>query len=259
MQDPAWSSAVGRATLGKTGRVVERLMAENDSLRREKNLMNLKLEEEIRRGDSARFAMEGLRSTNENLTSMKEMDKTLLAKRERRIEEMKLELEAERQRRQRAEAETKATRGERDETVEGLKREFLIEKEQARRATTQYDVISRSYKGLDENYGRQIRKLKTDLKSFQEEVAADKRKLASIQTIMEHFKNEKQRAQEAKDQLTRAFDAYKAEAEQGMRSIREAAERNAEANDQTRRELQAVLGQMRYVINIKKNVETLES
>ncbi|KAL8703502.1 MAG: hypothetical protein Q9201_003312 [Fulgogasparrea decipioides] len=256
--DSPWSSAVGRATTGKSGRVIERLMAENDRLRREKNLLEVKWEEEVKRSDSAKSAMEGLRSSNENLRSFHDIDMTLLAKKERKIEEMRAELETERQRRERAETETRETRRERDEAVDGLKKDLHVATEQAKRATVQYDVISRSYRSLEDNYSRQARKLKTEMQSLREDMAEDQKKLACIQTIMEHHQSESQRSQEAKDQLKRTFDAYKSQAEQEMSGIREAAKKNAEAHDRKQQEMQRVVDEMRYVVNVKKNVRGLE-
>ncbi|KAL8720681.1 MAG: hypothetical protein Q9225_002510 [Loekoesia sp. 1 TL-2023] len=257
-QDSPWSSAVGRATTGKSGRVIERLMADNDRLRRDKNLIEVQLEEETKRSDSARSAMEGLRSTNENLTSIHDTDTILLGKRERKLEELKLELEAERHRREKAETETKETRRERDEAVAGLRKELVVAREQAQRATTQYDVISKSFKGLEDNYSRQTRKLKAETKSLFDDIAADQQKIAGIETVMEHYRNESERAQDAKDRLKQAFDAYKVEAEQGMKSIREEAERNAAMNERMQQEMTKALGEMRYVLNVKKNVKSLE-
>ncbi|KAI4181309.1 MAG: hypothetical protein L6R41_006692 [Letrouitia leprolyta] len=253
-----WSSAVGRATTGKSGRVIERLMADNDRLRRDKNLVEVRLEEEVKRSDSARSAMEGLRATNENLTSIHDTDKIILGKRERKLEEMKLELEAERQRRAKAETETKETRRERDDAVEGLKKELLTSREQALRATTQYDVLSKSFKGLEDNYSRQARKLKAEIEWLQDDLTADKQNLAGIHTVMEHYRKESERAQDANTRLQQAFEAYKFEAERGMRSIREEAERNSALNERTQGEMNKVLGEMRYVLNVKQSVKGLE-
>lgn len=233
-------------------------MAENDRLRREKNLLEVQWEEEVKRSDSAKSAMDGLSSKVDSLTSIMEIDKTLLRKRERKLEEMKTELETERQRRERAENETKATRRERDEAVEGLKKELHVATEQSKRATTQYDVISRSYKTLEESYSRQTRKLKTEMQSLRDDIVADHKKLACIQTIMEHHRSESQRSQEARDQLKQMFDAYKSEAEQEMNIIREAAKRNAHAHDRKQQEMQEAVNEMRYVVNVKKNVRGLE-
>ncbi|KAL8712415.1 MAG: hypothetical protein Q9220_003263 [cf. Caloplaca sp. 1 TL-2023] len=258
LQDSPWSSAVGRATTGKSGRVIERLMAENDRLRREKNLVDVRWEEEIKRSESARSAMEGLKSTNENLTTIHESGKSMLAKRERKLEEMKSELELERQKRERAEAETRETRRERDDAVESLRKDLQIAREQAKRATTQYDVMSRSFKSLEENYSRQTRKLKVEMKSLGEDVAADQQKMVSLHTVLEHFRSASERSHKVNDQLQQTFDTYKSTAEQELKGIREAARHNDQRNDQMQHQMQDTMNQMRYVMNVQQNVSGLK-
>ncbi|KAL8683012.1 MAG: hypothetical protein Q9186_001007 [Xanthomendoza sp. 1 TL-2023] len=257
-QDQPWSSAVGRATTGKSGRVIERLMAENDRLRREKNLTDVKFEEEVRRGDSAKSAMEGLRSTNDNLTTIHETDRAMLARRERKLEEMRLELEVERQRREKAEQETKATCRERDEAVEGLRKEARIATEQATRATTQYDVISMSFRGMRDDHSRMARELKAHMASLQETMATDQKTCASMHTAMEHYRSEFERAKDANRRLQTAFDRYKGEAEQELKHIREVAQGNLDANERKQEAMQAVAEEMKYVIGVRKNVRSLE-
>lgn len=253
-----WSSAVGRATTGKSGRVIERLMAENDRLQREMNLAQVRLDEENRRSESARSALEALRSTNENLAALHEMNISMLAKRERRIEETKTELEAERQRRERAEREAKEARRDRDEAVDRYKREAIVERENSRRATAQYDVLSISLKRLEDGYGRQTRKLEADVKSLQNDIVADQQKLTGLRTITDQIRSESQKSQTSQQQLIRGFDAYKAETERGLEDIREEAGRNADANDQVQKEMQSVLGEMRHVINVKRDVRGID-
>lgn len=257
-QDQPWSSAVGRATTGKSGRVIERLMAENDRLRREKNLTDVKLEEEVRRGETAKSAMEGLRSTNDNLTTIHETDTAMLARRERKLEEMRSELEVERQRREKAELETKETCRERDEAVEGLRRELRAATEQATRATTQYDVISMSFKGMRDDHSRRVREVRIQLATLQEGMAADEQTRVSMQTAMEHYRSEFERAQEANRRLQTALDAYKRETERELKHIREVAQSNLEANARKQMEMQAAAEEMRYIIGVQNNVRRVE-
>ncbi|KAL8964398.1 MAG: hypothetical protein Q9183_004479 [Haloplaca sp. 2 TL-2023] len=256
--DSHWSSAVGRAGTGKSGRVIERLMAENDRLRREKNVLEMKWEEEVKRSDSAKHAMDGLNAKLDSLTTIMDIDKTLLNKRERKLEEIKVELETERHRRERAENETRETRDERDEVVEGLKKDLYAATEQSKRATTQYDVLQRSFKTLDESYSRQTHKLRTKVHDLQEDIVADHKSLSSIQTLMEHHRSETLRSQEAKEQMKQTFEAYKEEVERNVAGIREAAQKNAEAHEQKQQEMQELVDSMRYVINVKQNIRGLE-
>ena len=249
-----WSAAVGRATTGKSGRVIEKLMGDNDRLQREKLLATVKLEEEMRRGDSARSALESLQISNANLLSIHESDKNFLTKKDRRIEELRLDLEAERTRREKAERDTRESRRERDEVVERLRRDATEDKQQVQKSTSQYDVLSRSWKSMEERYEKQISKVKSDLISFQQEVEADQRKLAKLEILLEQLAREGDKSRKAKEKLLAEFQEYKMEQESGLQDIRQKAEMNDVDHDQTLRQMQSMLGEMRYVVNIKKNV-----
>ncbi|MCJ1449800.1 hypothetical protein MMC28_000128 [Mycoblastus sanguinarius] len=253
-----WSSAVGRATTGKSGRVIEKLMGDNDRLSREKKLATVKLDEEVKRSESARSALETLQISNANLLSMHETDKGFLSKKDRRIEELRSDLEAERLRREKAEKETRESRREREEAVEKLRRDAAEDREQARRSNSQYEVLSRSWKCLEEQYERQTQKLKADLKCLRTEIDNDQQKLARLEVIMEQLRQEGEKSRRAKEKLSSDFQAYKVEQEVGVRGIKERAEKNNAANNRTFKQMESLLGEMRYVLNVKKNVRGVE-
>ncbi len=255
--DPGWTSS-NRPTLGKSSRVIESLMANVDRLTREKNLAVARLEEEGKRTESTRSALESLRISNETLSSMHEVDKTMFAKRERKLEELKVDLEAERSRKEKAEQEIKETRRERDQTVEKLMMELAEEREQSKRATSQYEVLSKSWKGLDENYGRQTSRLKADFKQLQKDMVEDKGKLVQLEIIVEQLRQEAEKSEKAKERLFQDFDEYKTEKEGSIRELKERAEQNGIAHDQAMEQLNSVLGEMKYVINVKKDVRDTE-
>ena len=256
---PAWSSGIGHATTaGKSGRVIEKLMADVDRLKREKNLATVKLDEEVKRGESARSALENLRVSKESLESMHDVDKTMLARKGRKLEEVRVDLEAERVRRVKAESEVKETRQERDQTVEKLMRELAEEREQSKRASSQYEVLSKSWKSLDENYGRQTSRLKVDFKKLQQERIEDKGKVAKLEIIVEQLQKESEKSDRAKERLLQDFEEYKAEKEDSIRELREKAERNDAANEQALQQMNTVLGEMRYVVNVRRDVRDID-
>ena len=250
-----WSSAVGRAATGKSGRVIERLMADVDRLQREKHLANVKLEEETRRSESARSALENLQVSNQHLESSHEIDKIALGRRDRKIEELRAELQVERSRREKAEADMKDTRLERDETVQDYQRQIFDEKGKAKRSTTQYEVLSKSWKNLEEKYERQTRKLKGDMCELKLQMNSDQRKLMRLGVIMEQLKQEGDKTKKAKDKVLRDFETFRAEQEDGIREMKRRAEKNDAASDDALKQLDIVLGEMRYVVNVKKNVK----
>ena len=249
-----WSAAVGRATTGKSGRVIEKLMGDNDRLQREKLLATVKLEEEMKRGESARSALESLQVSNANLLSIHESDKSFLTKKDRRIEELRTDLDAERARREKAEKDTRESRQERDEMVEKLRKDAAEDKMQAQRSNSQYEILSRSWKGLEERYEKQTCKLRDDLSYLQREVQIDKNTLSKLEVILEQLAQEGDKSRKAKEKLLAEFQAYKAEQELGVQDIRNKAQLNDANHDRTVEQMQSTLGEMKYVMNIKKNV-----
>lgn len=248
-----WSAAIGRAAIGKSGRVIEKLMGENDRLQREKKLAIVKLEEEVKRGESARSALEGLQVSNETLSSIHESDKTQMAKKDRKIELLRADLQSEKLRREKAEKETQSTRREREETVEGLRRGAAEDREEARRSTAQYEILATSWKTLEDRYERQTQKLKTDLDNLRREIAGDKRKVTELDIVIEQLTHELAKVAQVKDKLLTGFQAYKEEQESGLQEIQEQAERNNSANEELQEQMSGVLGQMKHVVNVERN------
>ena len=250
-----WSTAVGRATTGgKSGRVIERLMNDNDRLLREKKLATVKLEEEVKRGESARAALDSLELSNANLTSLHESDITLLGKRDRRIQQLRDDLKAERIKREAAEYETRETQRERDATINLLQRQAAEHKEKYLRAITQYEMLSGSWTSLEERYLKQTKALASDIAELRSDIETDKRRLAQMEIVMEQMAKESERSKKAKEKLLVEFETYKAEHENAVRSIRERAALNDDVNDQTQRQMLDLLGHMRYIVNVKQNV-----
>ena len=248
-----WSAAIGRAATGKSGRVIEKLMGENDRLQREKKLAIVKLEEEVKRGESARLALEGLQVSNETLSSIHESDKTQMTKKDRKLELLRADLQCEKQRREKAEKETRESHREREEVVEELRRVAAEDREEARRSTTQYEILASSWKTLEDRYERQTQKLKTDLNDLRTEIDGDKRKMTELEVVIEQLTHELTKVAQAKDKLLTGFQAYKEEQESGLQEIQEKAERNNNANRKLHEQMSDVLGQMKHVVNVKRD------
>jgi len=253
-----WSAAVGRATMGKSGRVIEKLQGDNDRLQREKKLATVKLEEEVKRGESARSALESLQVSNENLITIHESDKNFLTKKDRRIEELRADLETEKSRREKAEKATRESRRERDDMVDQLRREAAEDKELAKSSNSQYETLSKSWKSLEDGYERQMFKLKNDLQALRREVDEDQRKLVHLEVIMEQLQKEADRTRKAKEQLSADFENYKAEQEAGIREMRQKAEQNDDTYNRTLKQMENMLGQMRYIVNVKKHARDVD-
>ena len=254
-----WSSAVGRATVsGKSGRVIEKLMGDVERMRRDNKLLMAEKEEEVKRSESARSLVESLRATNTNLSAICEANNSALARKDRKIEELKAELEAERARRINAETQAKAVSRERDEVVTACKKELIADKEIARKSSSQYEALASSWRSLDDGYRRQIEKLKNDVKIIHNGRVEDQHRYDQLDVILTQLSREAKSHKEARDHVVAHFEKYKQEKENGIHEMRERAERNNFESEETLKELKKVMGQMKYVINLKRDVRGAE-
>ena len=254
-QSPQWSSAIGRAQTGKSGRVIEKLMAENDRLRRELKVESHKREEEMKRGEFARGKLESLQTTNEHLVQGREIDRAALARRDRKLEELKADLDAERSGRIEAVSQLKIVQKESEQSIHDMRQIVKEETERAKRATSQYEVLSASWRQLDEGYRKKTERLKKDLVFVEQERKDDKGRLERLEVTIEQQRQEVEKMKAARDGAAKEFQSYKDESEASTRGLRETAERNEKANTEALEETMRVLGQMRHIINVKKFVK----
>ncbi|KAI9769666.1 MAG: hypothetical protein M1840_003903 [Geoglossum simile] len=258
VQSPQWSSAVGRATTGKSGRVIERLMAENDRLRRELKLETLRREEEQKRGEMARGKVESLQNINDNLVHQANVDKSSLARRERKIEDLKADIGYERQQRVEAESGLRQVQRESDATIQELKSNLVIETEKARKSSSQYDVLASTWKQLDDGYRRKTCAFREELRRLKAEKDEDRAKLARLEIIVEQQRQEVDKMRILKERIEKRYEDYIDEAEISTKDMRDKAMRNEKAHGEALEETKRVLGELRYLLNLKKFVRGVD-
>jgi hypothetical protein len=230
-------------------------MAENDRLRRELKVESHKREEEQKRGEFARGKMESLQTTNDHLVQGREVDRAALARRDRKLEELKADLDAERSRRIEAVSQLRIVQKESEQSIHDMRQIVKEETERAKRATSQYEVLSASWRQLDEGYRKKTERLKKDLVLLEQERKDDKGRLERLEVTIEQQRQELDKMKAARDGSVQEFQAYKEESEASTRGLRETAERNEKANTEALEETMRVLGQMRHIINVKKFVK----
>ena len=257
--DPAWSSAVGRATVGgKSGRVIEQLMAVNDKLNRDVKLSEAKLEEQIRTGESARTVHESIQARNQNLQTMVDSQNSAAQRRERKLTEMKEELEAEQARRESAERQMKEIGQERDACVEEHNKNMAHEREIATKATSSYEVMSISWAHREEVHARQVRKLQAEIQSLRAREKADKERFVAMEVVTAQLRADGDIVRHNYKKVLDEFEQYKAGKEESLRAIVEKALRNDTVNDGLAAEMKTVLGEMKHLMNVKRDVKVAE-
>src|SRR5690606_22843540 len=165
---PASSTGgMSRSTTGKSGRVIEKLQAENDRLKRELKVEITAKEEARRASEPIKSQRDVLQSTNNNLVHQTNIDKTSLVRKERKIEELKAERDAERAARVKAEANMREHADETERSVREMREKLeaaLLERDRANHA---YEVLQGSWKRLDEGYRTSVEGLRRKVEALE--------------------------------------------------------------------------------------------
>ncbi|KAI2621546.1 hypothetical protein GGS26DRAFT_268227, partial [Hypomontagnella submonticulosa] len=124
---PQWDGAVGKAGLGKTGRVINKLVSDNEALKRDIKIERLKAEEAKQAAKLIEDKMERMVSDYESRLLEANVTKTLLSRKERQVEHLQSAVELEKKRTADAQERERTWR----EEMEKSRRETKIQVEEA--------------------------------------------------------------------------------------------------------------------------------
>lgn len=250
-----WSSAVGRANLGKSGRVIERLMGENDMLKRDLKLEALRAEESKQAVKMAEGKMEALVGEYEGRLHDAAINKTLLKRRERQLTDLKGQVETEKTRADRAVESEKGWR----EAMEKLEAESKRKVEEAQTYAALMEgrnkAMTSHWKEQGAEVSRTVGKLGKDIETLVEERRQDDTRMNMLQALCEQQKEELSKLRAEKEGIGEAFGRYKAAQEDLLRDIKQKASNQETTNARILEESQKVLGELKWALGVKKNVK----
>ena len=248
-----WSSAIGHATTaGKSGRVIERLMKENDRLKREFELQTLRSQELERSLQTIRPQLEHVRNENDTLKHAKSIDETLLTRRDRKIEELKQELLNERSRREASEATARRYEHENEEVQETSRREVQRAQDEGKRASAHATILEQSHRQLKSEYGQRLEILRKDFAAMQAKWTADQEKFARLELVSEQMRTELEQARTLQSEMQESYQKYRDATEAWKNGLQGMA---TEENDRSRKlsqDMETVTRQMKWVMGMEK-------
>ncbi|EMC93126.1 hypothetical protein BAUCODRAFT_150497 [Baudoinia panamericana UAMH 10762] len=250
-ESPAqWSSAIGHATTaGKSGRVIERLMAENDKLKRELELANLRALELEKSLSMYRPQMEALKQENENLSHARGVDSTLIGRRDRKIEELKNDCAVKDERLRKLEELTKHIGREAEDAREEHAREMQSLVEQTKHATVNAEIWETSHKQLRAEYLTRKDQWERDLKGERRQRELDRQRMAKLDVVHEQMRQESERGGKIQAELMQRWEAL----EDAMRLTINRADGSSEQLRVRSEEMVRLAEQMRWVMNVYKS------
>lgn len=250
------SNSLSRITTGKSGRVIEKLMAENDRLKRDLKTQTTAREEERKEKEAIRSSRDSLQSTNENLIHQTNVDKTSLARKDRKIEELKAEKDRESARRMEADSSLNELVRQSDVKVQELMTTLSHETSERKKAGNQYEVLLQSWKHLDEGYRTRVDRLRAELDAVQAERERDHQLLKRLEVTIEQQRQEVDKLRVAKNRIAEKYEKTMTDAERGISEIREKAEATEKDTDETLADAKETLGRLRHVMAVQRDLRT---
>ena len=267
-----WSSAVGHAGQGKSGRVIERLMSENDALRRDIKLERVNAETAR---EAKNVAEEKARDLAEQLEKSQHdtiVTKQLLKKQDRRVNELKAQIDGEKARTNAAVESERGWKLELDRTIAESKAmvEQTVADSNAKVEESKANgeerimyaammegrvkVMEDSWKKKDRELNKTVENLGREIKSLILERQADDQKIVILQRLCDQQTILLASLNKKNAELSAVHEAYKKEQENVLRTIKGNAVKSEETSSALLAESNRVLGELRWAIAVRENV-----
>ncbi|RDL38392.1 uncharacterized protein BP5553_02732 [Venustampulla echinocandica] len=251
---PQWSSAVGRANLGKSGRVIERLMGENDMLRRDLNIERLRAEEMRQAVKMAEGRMEALTQEHEGKLHEAAINKTLLKRKERQVDDLKAQIDGEKRKANNAMESERTWR----DAMEKLEEESKRKVEEAQTIATlmegRNNTMTGHWREQGEEVQRAINKHKKVIEVIVERRISDDKRINLLQIVCDQRAAATEILENKNAEIQAAFDEYKRVQEEGLADIKRNAREREERQEAIIEESQRVLGELKWALGVQKNL-----
>jgi hypothetical protein len=245
-----WSSAIGHAGTGKSGRVIERLQGDIDRLRREKQLLTTRLDETEKEKETLKTRNQSLQDRTSNYEQSHEASLRQLARRERQVEELREELKKERQKTAQAEAQMAAAT-----TSEEIWRNQANQaKALALQRESEYDTIVACRKVDHDRHQGGIDKIRGEISTLLRVKEDDLEKKKKLEIIAEQQRETIAHLEDVNRKLTTNFKTYRNVVDNSISELHQIASLNDQAVTQKLEEMTEVVGHMRWVMNVDKVV-----
>ncbi|KAI0136351.1 hypothetical protein BJ170DRAFT_601429 [Xylariales sp. AK1849] len=255
---PQWDGTVGKAALGKTGRVINKLVSDNESLKRDIKFERIKSEEAKQTAKLMEDKMERMVSEYESRLLEAHVTKTLLSRKERQVEHLQSSVELEKKRTADAMERERTWR----EEMEKSRRTAGVQVEEAKTHATlfegRYNAIASHWKDQGDEVKRTATSLHEEIAALVEERKIDDDRINTLRDLCDQQDGNVRDLKRQKDEIGQQFESYKREQEDALKGIKKAAREREEEQLRTIEETKRVLGQLKWALKVKENVKSAQ-
>lgn len=250
-----WDNSVGKAGLGKTGRVINRLVSDNEALKRDIQIERLRAEESRQAARLLEDKLERVISDYESRLLEASVTKTLLARKERQVESLQDAVELERKRAADAGARERVWKDEMERAKADAKRRVDEATNYAALCEGRYNAISSHWRDQGEEVRRRIGKMREEVGSLVEERKRDDGKIETLRELCDQQDGNIRELRRQNEEIQRQFERYKAQQEEALRDIKRKADEREREQERTLQETREVLDKLKWALNIKATIE----
>lgn len=243
-----WSSAVGHATTGKSGRVIHTLQEDIARLTREVGVYRSRAEETQRMNDVYKTQVQNMGERLRNLELANETNLQSISRKDQKIKELRTEAQGEKERRQNAEGTANHTNQLMTQARDEYNRKTAELQEIANLSQTQYDVLLKSRQRENAELQKRFKVIRDDfllLKSQQETKHVE---LERLDTIMAQKNREIEAGRDSFDKLFETYEAYKKAHDEDVQGLITKGHQGSAQLDAALASLKATEGQMKWVM-----------
>ncbi|KAL2003919.1 hypothetical protein VTN02DRAFT_1615 [Thermoascus thermophilus] len=249
-----WSSAVGHAATGKSSRVIHNLQEDIARLTRECSLYRSRAEETQRSNEALKVQLQNLTDRLRNAELSNETNLISIARKDRKIEQLRAEIQGEKDRRQHAEGETRKIHQLMAESKDDFNRKCAELQDITNHSRTQYDALAQATLREKADFQKKLDALRDEFDALRRQSDEKDIQLERLDAIMAQKNREIETGRERIDKLFEEYEAYKKAQDDAVRELIEQGHRNETIIDQALASLKETEGRMKWAIQVKKEV-----
>jgi len=233
-------------------------MADIDRLKRDLLIETTRRQELERRDEATKETLARLQTEVGHLERARETETTALGRRDRKIEEMRVEVEREKERREREGDEAREATRIADERVleaEEVRRRAC---EKADRVHREMLVLQEEHISMEQEYRRRTDALERVFGQVLEEKEEERAKVQRLDVVLEQMGQEIERANKVNAKIGVAFEQYKTIKEEEVTTLQGKMKRLEELDVVTREETLKVLEEARWLVTLNKRHTAVE-
>ncbi|KAL2016942.1 hypothetical protein VTK56DRAFT_2818 [Thermocarpiscus australiensis] len=250
-----WDNSVGKAGLGKTGRVINRLVSDNEALKRDIQIERLRAEESRQTARLLEDKLERVISEYESRLLEASVTKTLLARKERQVESLQDAVELERKRAADARERERIWKEEMDRAKAEAKRRVEEATNYAALCEGRYNAISSHWRDQGEEVRRAMSRMRAEVESLAAERKRDDEKIETLRELCDQQDGNIRELKRQKEEIVAQFERYKVAQEEALRDIKRRADEREREQEWTLQETREVLDKLKWALNVKEKIE----